>query len=551
MPIVHSVSDITSILSGIIQNAPTLQNVRVQGIISPVGSGAGYLLGDEKNQIWCFIAPPIPPKFTTLLKGRASVVVHGKIGLFPLVNQYQILVQDIQPLRNGDIRNQSLSVSEITTELSNLIENQNELQDIRIQGEILHGPPGLPNFILTLGDCHTDNTDLAPRIQCILPNNMPQEEVGNEIHVRGKIKNFDGTGARYQGTGVRYQIVIDDIEPIPFDNEEAKCKCSGCDECLPLLGSNLLCNRLGNPYLCSKCHAVNRNPEDKVVRAVNTYFSHFQGFTTVRECEIQMGVDHRSADIVLVNREGIFVAIGECKRNKVVAYGPAQLKSYLCATDTRFGVFANTTDQNSWVFYENLRHNRFQQIDRSQFEKGVVEGIITNKELEVEIKKLEKKKENLETDLKQKSTENQMLTKTERDLQFTNTQLIAKIGKKRVRLSELETEIGKLAKAEHDLQNTRKKLSDEIGRKTAEHANLERKITGLRKQKSKLETEVKQLEQRENKLHTYREQRKEKLQKIDQLIADLQNEDLNSHSQTFKDKGIVSKLKNLFSKENE
>ena len=190
MSIVYSVSDITSILSGIVQNAPALQNVRVHGIISPASGGTGYLLGDRKNQIWCFIAHPIPPIFMTFLNDRVSVIVHGRIGLFPLVNQYQILVQDIQLLGNVRVRNQSLSVSEITRKLSNLIKNQDELQDIRIQGEILPGPPGLPNFILTLGDQSTDNTDLTPKIQCILPNNMPQKGSGTKYTYGEELKTL-------------------------------------------------------------------------------------------------------------------------------------------------------------------------------------------------------------------------------------------------------------------------------------------------------------------------------------------------------------------------
>ena len=37
-----------------------------------------------------------------------------------------------------------------------------------------------------------------------------------------------------------------------------------------------------------------------------------------------------------------------------------------------FGVFAPRIDRDSWVFFENLRQNRFQQITLSDFEKGVL-----------------------------------------------------------------------------------------------------------------------------------------------------------------------------------
>ena len=66
-----------------------------------------------------------------------------------------------------------------------------------------------------------------------------------------------------------------------------------------------------------------------------------------------------------------FTAIVECKKSGVVSYGRGQLKSYLCATDTQFGVFANSTDPCNWEFYENLRANRFRDIKREQFESGI------------------------------------------------------------------------------------------------------------------------------------------------------------------------------------
>ena len=115
-------------------------------------------------------------------------------------------------------------------------------------------------------------------------------------------------------------------------------------------------------------------PEDKVVEEVVAYFSEpkFSQFSIIKECEIQMGTDNRAADIVLRDADGKFVAIAECKSPGGANYGIPQLKSYLSATDTPFGVFAPRIERDSWVFYENLRHNRFQQIDLSDFEKGVL-----------------------------------------------------------------------------------------------------------------------------------------------------------------------------------
>lgn len=115
----------------------------------------------------------------------------------------------------------------------------------------------------------------------------------------------------------------------------------------------------------------------KVANAVTTYFSEpkFAKFSVVRECKIQIGPSSYRTDIVLRDAEGNFIAIAECKLQGRTNYGPEQLKSYLCATDAPFGIFVSSTDRDSWIFYENLRHNRFQRIERSDFEKGVLEQV--------------------------------------------------------------------------------------------------------------------------------------------------------------------------------
>lgn len=111
-----------------------------------------------------------------------------------------------------------------------------------------------------------------------------------------------------------------------------------------------------------------------VVEAVVGYFSEprFAKFSILRECRIQIGAIHSRADIILRDAEKNFITIAECKLQDRANYGPEQLKSYLCATDAPFGIFASSTDRDSWIFYENLRHNRFQQIERSDFEKRVL-----------------------------------------------------------------------------------------------------------------------------------------------------------------------------------
>ena len=121
-----------------------------------------------------------------------------------------------------------------------------------------------------------------------------------------------------------------------------------------------------------------RLQEFDVVEAAIAYFSEpmFAKFSIFREYGIQMGKIHSRADIVLRDAKENFVTIVECKLLRDSDhddYRHEPLKSYLCATDTPFGIFASSASRDSWVFYENLRHNRFQRIERIDFEKRVLE----------------------------------------------------------------------------------------------------------------------------------------------------------------------------------
>ena len=121
-----------------------------------------------------------------------------------------------------------------------------------------------------------------------------------------------------------------------------------------------------------------RLQELDVVEAAIAYFSEpmFAKFSILRECGIQMGIVNGRVDIVLRDAKENFIAIVECKLPRDSDhddYRHEPLKSYLCATDTLFGIFASSASRDSWVFYENLRHNRFQRIERIDFEKRVLE----------------------------------------------------------------------------------------------------------------------------------------------------------------------------------
>ena len=129
--------------------------------------------------------------------------------------------------------------------------------------------------------------------------------------------------------------------------------------------------------------------EKKVKDIVAHYFESLPiaslGYSVKREYLIQMGSDQRRADIVFL-RNGKLVAIAECKRTRRIEKGNEQLHSYLCATDTFLGIFANNSDPNKWTFWENHRHNNFLEIDRETFENYVYNHDKAIKDREKKIK---------------------------------------------------------------------------------------------------------------------------------------------------------------------
>lgn len=134
------------------------------------------------------------------------------------------------------------------------------------------------------------------------------------------------------------------------------------------------------------------SPERHVVEKVEAYFRQIcyieaerhqlalfeppPAFKIERESVVPIGSYRCRADLALLNSDGKAVAIVECKsdrRNarKKAAGGRDQLKSYLCATDTAMGIFANSQNIEDWEFYRNLGRNTFKEVPRSDFEKFV------------------------------------------------------------------------------------------------------------------------------------------------------------------------------------
>ena len=116
-----------------------------------------------------------------------------------------------------------------------------------------------------------------------------------------------------------------------------------------------------------------------VEQAVETYFTdQFPQFSTSQQCEVQFGTRHGIADVVLHqpvrDEKGYFVAIAECKASPLPiprAQARAQLKGYMSATNTQYGVLAVGEDPGNWEFCENRYNNWFIEINREDFERGV------------------------------------------------------------------------------------------------------------------------------------------------------------------------------------
>ena len=89
-----------------------------------------------------------------------------------------------------------------------------------------------------------------------------------------------------------------------------------------------------------------------------------------------MGSDNRKPDVVLIDQYGSFAAIAECKGTGFIGNAiliSCSLTSLLPLHDLvslRIGQILSILE-----FYENRRRNRFDKINRSEFEAGVVEGI--------------------------------------------------------------------------------------------------------------------------------------------------------------------------------
>ena len=404
MPTIYNVSDITNILSSTISS--TIQrNILVQGeveILTDGPSNAFYLI-NESNKLRCFI--PQGVMAPTLEQGQV-VVVDGKITLFYSFSQYQITVSDIQV--NG-VNANTFSVTEISDKISYLVAEKPELQNIRIQGkvlEIFQNP-----FNWELGDVGDPST---LQIKCVNSGPMnPDIQVGNNVCIQGEISIYPPRSL--------YQVSVTEVGPTT-ESSTPECQCTGCESCDSQRG-NQSCPSLQDPEyeLCANCYHESPDREDRVVQAVYAYLDALvgNGFSPQKERQIQIGSDNRRADVVLVkNGTETFAAIAECKGAGYVGHGIEQLKSYLSATDTRFGIFANTERlRKSGNFMRTGGRNRIPvQIDCSEFKAGVVEGIAARERLKDEIRDLNGEITGLENQKSELRAAVEQITQTEHNL---------------------------------------------------------------------------------------------------------------------------------------
>ena len=190
-----------------------------------------------------------------------------------------------------------------------------------------------------------------------------------------------------------------------------------------------------------------RVSEKEVCEAVATCFTQYE-FTVETECEIQFGAGkgrkNGIADVVVKNSEGYWVAIVECKSERIgnSLEGEWQLKSYLSATDTRFGILAASRDPADWIYFENLRSNVFIKRERPYFNARLNDPPSADRpdhdainELKTENNQLETDNDKLKAENNQLKTENNQLKADNEQLETDNNQLKRKIKLRTIVLS--------------------------------------------------------------------------------------------------------------------
>lgn len=122
-----------------------------------------------------------------------------------------------------------------------------------------------------------------------------------------------------------------------------------------------------------------KTPSEEKVKSevIRCFRNNFPGNTIELEHEIQFDGKER-ADVALINSKQKVSAVVECKSSKHIGSGLKQLDSYLFASEnTLYGFFANSIEHELWVFFTKTDDNTLKIINRSEFEKGVIDSINT------------------------------------------------------------------------------------------------------------------------------------------------------------------------------
>lgn len=246
--------------------------------------------------------------------------------------------------------------------------------------------------------------------------------------------------------------------------------------------------------LCPVCYAAG-SPEEKVEDAVEEYLSQYPGDKVERQHEITIGSYRPKPDIVLLDVKDNIIVIVECKREGIEYNGIEQLKSYLSARDTQFGIFANSIEPDNWKFYENLRKHRFEEISRSQFETEIAKAQHTESIREA-INRLDKER----TDLRSQLELDRIFSKSINDSK----------EKQRKELAELEHKIELSRKEENALKQTNDSLK--ISNKALKSNSEVLESLKLKEARDNLNSEIRSLsenkERLENTIETMRKQSK-------------------------------------------
>ncbi|MDE0636341.1 MAG: exodeoxyribonuclease VII large subunit [Candidatus Poribacteria bacterium] len=357
-----NVSEITQNLIRIVQDNSNLQNVWIQGKISEVNRTQNGILNfkvtDNSKVIECVIFndnASLQENFPVI---GNEVSVKGQIYIAKDMSKYRFMVTSRED-PDASLSNQFVSVSTLT----NTLETALKTHSAEVQGkisEIYPAPSGFTIFKLKDETAHRQDDNI---IECVLPRGIESPfslEKGERVRVSGQLGIFASTRA--------YRINIDDPNNIEQVTEQPTL--NECQECHQRF-NNL------RDQLCPICYDASLTSEGIVIGAVVRYFSghKFSGFSTERERRIPFGANVGRADVVLRDSENRLFAIAECKRigddgSDRIEQG--QLKSYLNASGTNLGLFADDTDPYEWIFLKkNSERGDFDEISRSQFEKAL------------------------------------------------------------------------------------------------------------------------------------------------------------------------------------